>query len=82
MAKAAEHPDWGDPKRYLLSKSGEQVAVQHQNGRFDEVRVNEALQSSANAHLDRVQDLQQARETPAVQPERSAPVQTEPAMTR
>lgn len=82
VAKAAEHPDWGDPKRYLLSKNGEQVAVQHQNGRFDEVRVNEALQSSTTAHLDRVQALQQAQETPTVQPERSAPVQTAPAMAR
>lgn len=82
VAKAAEHPDWGDPKRYLLSKNGEQVAVQHQNGRFNEVRVDEALQSSTTAHLDRVQDLQQAQATPAAQPERAAPVQTEPALTR
>lgn len=82
VAKAAEHPEWGDPQRYLLSKNGEQVAVQHQNGRFDEVRVNEALQSSTTAHLDRVQDLQQAQATPAAQPERAAPVQTEPALTR
>jgi hypothetical protein len=82
VAKAAEHPDWGDPKRYLLSKNGEQVAVQHQYGRFDEVRVNEALQSSTTAHLDRAQALQQTQPTPAVQPERAAPVQTEPALTR
>lgn len=82
VAKAAEHPDWGDPKRYLLSKSGEQVAVQHQNGRFDEVRVNEALRSSANTHLDRAQALQQTQATPAAQPERAAPVQTEPALVR
>jgi hypothetical protein len=82
VAKAAEHPDWGDPKRYLLSKNGEQVAVQHQNGRFNEVRVDEALQSSTTAHLDRVQDLQQAQATPAAQPERAAPVQIEPALTR
>lgn len=82
VAKAAEHPDWGDPKRYLLSKSGEQVAVQHQNGRFDEVRVDEALKNSANTHLDRAQELQQTLTNPVAQPERSAPVQTEPAMTR
>lgn len=82
VAKAAEHPDWGDPKRYLLSKSGEQVAVQHQNGRFDEVRVDEALQSSANTHLDRVQSLQQAQANPAAQAERAAPVQTETALAR
>lgn len=82
MAKAAEHPDWGDPKRYLLGRNGEQVAVQHQNGRFDEVRVDEALQSSTNTHLDRAQALQQAQATPAEQPERAAPVQAEPALTR
>lgn len=82
VAKAAEHPDWGDPKRYLLSKSGEQVAVQHQNGRFNEVRVNEALQSSTTDHLDRAQALQQTQTTPAAQPERAAPVQSEPAMAR
>jgi Uncharacterized alpha/beta hydrolase domain (DUF2235) len=82
VAKAAEHPDWGDPKRYLLSKDGERVAVQHESGRFDEVRVNEALQSSANAHLDRAQALEQPQATPIAQPERSVPVQTEPSMTR
>lgn len=82
VAKAAEHPDWGDPQRYLLSKNGEQVAVQHQNGRFDEVRVDEALQSSANAHLDRAQALLQTQATPAAQPGRAAPVQGEPAMAR
>lgn len=84
VAKAAEHPDWGDPRRYLLSKDGEKVAVQHQNGRFDELRVDHALQHSANAHLDRAQALEQSRSAPAVQPsaERAAPVQAEPAMTR
>ncbi|MDQ7743815.1 hypothetical protein [Hydrogenophaga pseudoflava] len=82
LAKAAEHPDWGDPKRYLLSRNGEQVAVQHQNGRFDEVRVDEALRSSANVHLDRAQALQQSPGTPAAQPERAAPVQAEPALAR
>ncbi len=82
VAKAAEHPDWGDPKRHLLSKDGERVAVQHQNGRFDEVRVNEALQSSTSAHLDRAQALQQTQANPVAQPERSAPIQTEPALSR
>jgi Uncharacterized alpha/beta hydrolase domain (DUF2235) len=82
VAKAAEHPHWGDPKHYLLSKDGEQVAVQHQNGRFDEVRVDEALQSSTTVHLDRAQALQQSPEHAAPQPERAAPVQPEPALTR
>lgn len=82
VAKAAEHPDWCDPKRYLLSRNGDQVAVQHQSGRFDEVRVDEALRSSANVHLDRAQALQQSPGTPAAQPERAAPVQAEPALAR
>ena len=84
VAKAAEHPDWGDPKRYLLSKDGEKVAVQHHNGRFDELRVDNALQHSANTHLDRAQALEQHPSAPAAQQvaERAAPVQAEPAMTR
>lgn len=84
VAKAAEHPDWGDPKRYLLSRNGEQVAVQHPNGRFDEVRVDEALQCSANAHLDRAQALQQSpmASPPEPEPERAAPVQAETALAR
>jgi hypothetical protein len=82
VAKAAEHPDWGDPKRYRLSKDGEQVAVQHHNGRFDEVKVNEALQSSAAVHLDRAQALQPTPGPASPQPERAAPAQTEPALTR
>lgn len=73
VAKAAEHPHWGDPKRYLLSKDGEQVAVQHRNGRFDEVRVDEALQHSATTHLDRAQALQQTPEHAAPQTERAEP---------
>lgn len=84
VAKAAEHPDWGDPKRYLLSKDGDKVAVQHQNGRFDELRVDNALQHSANAHLDRAQALEQSPSAPAVQQttERATPVQAEPALVR
>lgn len=82
VAKAAEHPHWGDPKRYLLSKDGQHVAVQHHNGRFDEVKVHEALQSSTGAHLDRAQALQQTPEPTAPQTERAAPVQTEPALAR
>lgn len=82
VAKAAEHPDWGDPQRFLLGKGGDRVAVQHTNGRFDEVRVNEALQRSTTAHLDRVEALQQAQATPTPQPERAAPVAAEPALSR
>lgn len=82
VASAATHGEWGDPRRFLLSKDGKQVAVQHENGRFDELRVDQALQSSANAHLDRAQAAQASRETPQVQAERTAPVQTEPALTR
>lgn len=82
VARAAEHPDWGDPQRYLLGKGGDRVAVQHVNGRFDEVRVNEALQSSTTAHLDRVEALQQAQATPTPQPERATTVAAEPALSR
>lgn len=82
VAKAAEHPDWGHPKRFLLSKDGEQVAVQHQNGRFDEVQVDAALQQSTTTHLDRAQALQQTPEPAAPQPDRGAPVQSEPVLAR
>lgn len=82
VAKAAEHPDWGDPQRYLLGKNGDQVAVQHQNGRFDEVRVNEALRNSTTAHLDQAQALQQPQATPTAQPARATLIQSEPALTR
>lgn len=59
---AARHaPDWGDPRRFLVSKDGETVAVQHQNGRFDELRVDRALERSAVSHL---QDLQGSERTP------------------
>ena len=83
VAKAAEHPDWGAPRRYLLSKDGERVAVQHDNGRFDELRVDKALQQSTTAHLDRAQALDETRQVaPSVQTGREPPVQAEPAVTR
>jgi hypothetical protein len=81
VAKAAEHPDWGDPRRHLLSKDGERVAVQHQNGRFDELRVDNALQQSAQTHLDRAQALEQTQAV-APQPERTTPQMAEPALPR
>ena len=51
-ACAARHEgEWGAPRRFLLSRDGEQVAVQHENGRFEELRVDQALQRSVDAHL-------------------------------
>ena len=75
---AARHqPDWGDPRRFLVSKDGEKVAVQHQNGRFDEVRVDQALERSAVSHLRDLQGSErtptQAAKTPVVTPEPAAP---------
>jgi Uncharacterized alpha/beta hydrolase domain (DUF2235) len=83
VAKAAEHPDWGDPRRYLLSKDGERVAMQHENGRFDELRVDKALQQSTHAHLDRAQVLDGTQQVaPRVPTGREPPVHAEPAVTR
>ncbi|MFP8780549.1 hypothetical protein [Hydrogenophaga sp. RWCD_12] len=75
---AARHqPDWGDPRRFLVSKDGEKVAVQHQNGRFDEVRVDQALERSAVSHLRDLQGSErtptQEAKTPVVTPEPAAP---------
>ena len=82
VAKAAEHPDWGHPQRHLLSKDGERVAIQHQNGRFDEVGVDEALRSGTHAHLDRAQALQESDALRNTQTEREAPARSEPALSR
>lgn len=79
VATAAEHLSWGEPRRYRLSKDGERVAVQHQNGRFDEVRIDGSLKTSAHTHLERTQD---ARTAPGVPPERAAPAMAEPAPSR
>lgn len=75
---AARHqPDWGDPRRFLVSKDGEKVAVQHQNGRFDEVRVDQALERSAVSHLRDLQGSErtptQEAKTPVVSPEPASP---------
>lgn len=73
--RAARHaPDWGDPRRFLVRKGGETVAVQHQNGRFDELRVDRALERSAVSHL---QDLQGSERTPT--PMVNAPVAAQEA---
>lgn len=82
VAKAAERPDWGHPQRHLLSKDGERVAIQHQNGRFDEVGVDEALRSGTHAHLDRAQALQESDALRNTQTEREAPARSEPALSR
>ena len=69
VCAARRAPDWGDPRRFLVSKDGETVAVQHQNGRFDELRVDRALERSAVSHL---QDLPGSERTPT--PMVNAPV--------
>ena len=76
VASAAEHGHWGKPQEFMLSKDGERVAVKHQDGRFDELRVDESLRTSATAHLDRAQQVQEPQ---PVQQEREAPVRSEAA---
>ncbi|MBL8387414.1 MAG: hypothetical protein JNK17_04305 [Hydrogenophaga sp.] len=76
---AARHArDWGDPRRLLVSKDGETVAVQHQNGRFDELRVDWALERSAVSHL---QDLQGSERTPTQAVHAPAAARETPAPT-
>lgn len=76
---AARHArDWGDPRRFLVSKDGETVAVQHQNGRFDELRVDQALERSAVSHL---QDLQGSERTPTQAVHAPAAARETPAPT-
>ncbi len=79
VATAAGRGEWGEPRRFLLSKDSERVAVQHQNGRFEEVRIDEALKSSAHTHLARAHDAQTTQTLP---PERAAPAMAEPAPSR
>jgi hypothetical protein len=63
-ACAARNADWGAPDRFMLSKDGERVAVRHQNGRFEEMRVDQALERSAVSHL---QDLPSSERTQTAQ---------------
>jgi hypothetical protein len=80
VASAAGHDGWGPPQRFLVSKDGGRVAVQHQSGRFDELRVDDSLRTSTQNHLDRAQE---ARDTvPGAQQERAAPVCSEQALAR
>lgn len=64
-ACAARNADWGSPNRFMLSKDGDRVAVQHTNGRFDEVRVDQALERSTVAHLNEVQSSERTQTLPA-----------------
>lgn len=57
----ARNADWGAPDRFMLSKDGERVAVRHPNGRFEELRVDQALERSAVSHL---QDFHGSERTP------------------
>jgi hypothetical protein len=63
-ACAARNADWGAPDRFMLSKDGERVAVRHQNRRFEEMRVDQALERSAVSHL---QDLPSSERTQTAQ---------------
>jgi Uncharacterized alpha/beta hydrolase domain (DUF2235) len=82
-ACAARNANWGAPDRFMLSNDGERVAVRHQNGRFEEMRVDQALERSAVSHL---QDLpgsertQTARATDAVFSQAPAPPAVERAL--
>ena len=80
VASAATHGDWGDPRRFLLSKDRAAAAVQHENGRFEELRVDEALQHSADAHLERAQQAQTTMR--ASPPEHVAPARAEAVIAR
>src|SRR3990167_1619729 len=80
VASAAGHDGWGPPQRFLVSKDGERVAVQHQSGRFDELRVDDSLRTSTQNHLDRAQEARDP--VPGPQQEHAAPVRSEQALAR
>lgn len=54
VGAAAEHAHWGVPERFAVSKDGAQMAVVYKDGRFTEIAVDEALQTSAAEQLDRL----------------------------
>jgi hypothetical protein len=76
LAVAAEHAHRGAPQRFVPSRDSERVAVLYRDGRFDEVRVDEALQTRTAEHLERAQA---AQALPV--PERSTPAVRAPART-
>jgi hypothetical protein len=80
VASAAEHGAWGEPRRFMLSKDGARVAVQHPDGRFDELRVADSLRTSTQSHLDRAQEAREA--VPEQQQERAVPVRSEQVLAR
>lgn len=80
VASAAGHGDWGPPQRFLVSKDGARVAVQHQDGRFDELRVGDSLRTSTQSHLDGAQAARDGAPSPSQ--ERTAPVRGEQAIAR
>lgn len=54
VSAAAEHPHWGAPERFAVSKDGAQMAAVYKDGRFIEIAVDKALQTSASEQLDRL----------------------------
>ena len=68
MSAAAEHGHLGAPERFAVSKDGTRMAAVYKDGRFTEIAVEKALQTSAAEHLDRM-----------ASPDRVAPQPTVPA---
>ncbi|AOW12140.1 hypothetical protein LPB72_14280 [Hydrogenophaga crassostreae] len=65
VSAAAENAQWGAPERFVVSKDGASMAAVQQDGRFTEVGVGKALQTSSSEYLERLnppeQDVQQGR---------------------
>lgn len=80
-ACAARNADWGSPNRFMLSKDGDRVAVQHTNGRFDEVRVDQALERSTVAHLNEAKSSERTPTLP-VNEVAATRAPAEPALAR
>jgi hypothetical protein len=80
-ACATRNADWGAPDRFMLSKDGERVAVHHPNGRFEELRVDQALERSAVSHL---KDIPSSERTQTLRVNEAAvtPVPATPAVER
>jgi hypothetical protein len=54
VGAAAEHPQWGAPERFAVSKDGAQMAAVYKDGRFAEIAVDKALQTSAAEAVDQL----------------------------
>jgi Uncharacterized alpha/beta hydrolase domain (DUF2235) len=80
-ACAARNADWGSPERFMLSKDGERVAVQHVNGRFEELRVDQALERSTVSHLNDMKSSEHTLTSP-LKDAAATRATTEPALDR